>query len=147
MAATDINMNDEIIACLTIIEDLIPRLNSLSDPDYVEGMALRCEVLKRHFVNIGIDDTTVQLIDSVCRSLNQFGRRSGAPNNLAFPAQVHTGCRGKPSYNIDEEQLNFLLEQGFKVREVSEMMGVSERTIQRRMRSLGISVAGNDKDY
>ena len=142
--ATANNNNDEILAALNIIEDIIPRLNSLSDPDCVEGMALRCDAVKRYLVNIGIDDTILELIDRVCRRLNQCSQRSTASNNLASPTLVYTGCRGKPSYNVDEEQLNFLLEQGFTVSEVSQMIGVSERTLQRRMRSLGISVAGND---
>ena len=54
MVETDINMNDEIIACLTHYRGFNSTFNCLSDPDCVEGMALRCEVLKRHFVNIGI---------------------------------------------------------------------------------------------
>ena len=145
-AISNSSINDEIIAALNVIEDIIPRLNSLGDPDCVQGIALRCEVLKRHLVNIGIDDTTLELIDLVCRSLHQFGQRSTLSNNLTFQTKVHNGCGGKPSYKVDKGQLTFLLEQGFKVCEVSQMMGVSERTFQRRMQSLGISVAGNNQD-
>ena len=91
MATISSSSNDEIIAALNVIEDIISRLNSLGDPDCVEGIALRCEVLKRHFVNIGIDDTTLEWIDLVCRSLHQFGQRSTVSNNLTFPTKVHNG--------------------------------------------------------
>ena len=38
--------NDEIMRALNIIEDIIPRLDSLSDPECVEGMVLRFDVFK-----------------------------------------------------------------------------------------------------
>ena len=131
MAASTHPTNDEIVGILNIIEDIIPRLNSLSDPDYVEGMALRFDVLKRYLVNTGIDDNTLEVVDSVCRSLNQFNQHYSASNNYASANLTYTGRHGKPSYNVDEGQFNFLLEQGFKVGEVSRMMGVSKRTLER----------------
>jgi AraC-like DNA-binding protein len=137
MAAATSERNDEIVGALNIIEDIISRLDSLGDTDCVEGMAIRFDVLKRFLVNIRIDDI-------ICQNLNQFVQRElySAMNNSAFPEKVYTGCRGKPSYDIHEGQLNFLLEQGFKVSEVSSMMGVSKRTLERRMRSFGMSVSG-----
>ena len=48
--------NHEIVGALNIIEDIISRLDSLGDPDCVEGMAIRFDVLKRYLVNIRIDD-------------------------------------------------------------------------------------------
>ena len=141
MAAT----NDQINAALNVIEDLIPRLDGLSDADCVEGMAIRFDVLKRLLVSIGIEETTLQLVDTICQSLNQCHERYTMPRatgSSSQPARMHTGHRGKPSYEIHEEQLSFLLEQGFKVAEVSNMLGVSKRTVERRMRSFGLSVSG-----
>ena len=144
MAAATSERNDEIVGALNIIEDIISRLDSLCDTDCVKGMAIRFDVLKRFLVNIRIDDITLEMVDRVCQNLNQFVQRElySAMNNSAFPEKVYTGCRGKPSYDIHEGQLNFLLEQGFKVSEVSSMMGVSKRTLERRMRSFGMSVSG-----
>ena len=51
--------------------------------------------------------------------------------------------RGRPSYNIKEEQLSFLLEKGFKACEISKIIGVSKRTIERRMEFFGLSASGN----
>ena len=139
MATTD----DQFNTALRLVEDLLPRLDSLSDPDCVEGIALRFDALKRLLVSVGIDEATLYLVDMICRSLNQCNERYGASsNNSSFPERLHTGCRGKPSYQINEEKLNFLLEQGFKVAEVSEMLGVSKRTVERRMRLFGLSVSG-----
>jgi hypothetical protein len=69
-------------------------------------------------------------------------QRYSAINNSAFPAQAYTACRGKRSYDIHEGQLIFLVKQGFsKVSEVSSMMGVRKKTLERRMRSFGTSVS------
>lgn len=49
---------------------------------------------------------------------------------------------GRPSFQILKEQLSFLLEQGFKVQEVSSILGVGKHTIERRMAAFGLCVSG-----
>ena len=51
---------------------------------------------------------------------------------------VYTQCRGRPSIDIYEEQLHYLLANGFKVTDIANMFGCSRRTIQRRMQTLCI---------
>ena len=53
------------------------------------------------------------------------------------------GTRGRPSYEIPREQLSSLLDQGFKVSQVSVMVGVGLRTVERRMTAFGLSVSGD----
>ena len=54
-----------------------------------------------------------------------------------------TGQRGRPSFEIGEEQLSaYLLEQGFNVRDIGSILGVSVRTVERRMSSFGLTVSG-----
>ena len=54
-----------------------------------------------------------------------------------------TGKRGRPSFEIGEEQLSYLLEQGFNVRDIGSILGVlSVRTVERRMSSFGLTVSG-----
>ena len=55
--------NADLVNALNIVEDLLRRIDSLNDPDCVEGISLRLDVLKRYFVNIGIDDNTLQLVN------------------------------------------------------------------------------------
>ena len=46
-----------------------------------------------------------------------------------YRASVHgSGTRGRPSFDISKEQLSFFVEQGFKVKDMSAMLGVSVRT-------------------
>lgn len=46
---------------------------------------------------------------------------------------------GRPSLDIREEQLTFLLENSFKIKDIAALFGCSTRTIQRRVRDFEIS--------
>jgi hypothetical protein len=54
---------------------------------------------------------------------------------------MEQGFRGRPAFNIASETLEYFLENNFKVGEISTMLGVSKRTIERRLKDLGLSVA------
>lgn len=135
---------EDLLNALNSVEDLIYRLDSLNDPDCVEGVSLRLAVLKRYLVNISIIYNILQLVDSAYRKVNQFEERYNAlsDNAASCPSKIYTGQRGKPSFNIKEEQVSFLLEQGFNVGEMSKMLGISKRTLERRMQTFGMSVTG-----
>lgn len=55
--------------------------------------------------------------------------------NVTVPVQ-----RGSSFQVITQEQLEYLLEQNFKVREIAQIYSVSARTIRRRMTAYGLSV-------
>lgn len=50
------------------------------------------------------------------------------------------GQRGQPAYNIAAEQIHFLLRLRFTVPQVARLLGVSTRTIRRRMSVMGMNV-------
>ena len=58
-------------------------------------------------------------------------------HNLSFPSHVaeriFTGQRGRPKYTLPREQLEFLVEQRFSVAQISKLLGVSPRTVERRL--------------
>ena len=132
--------NDYVLSAIAVVEDLLSRLDACNDPDCCEAIAFRLDVLKRFLINVGIEDVTLQLVDVACRKFRHCEQRFNALENSAFTPKIYSGRRGKPSYDIHEGQVNYLLEQGFKVGEISEMLGVSKRTLERRMRSFGLSV-------
>lgn len=49
-------------------------------------------------------------------------------------------CRGAPKFQIPKRMLSDLIEDGFKVKEVASLLGVSERTIYRRLSEHDIKV-------
>ena len=52
---------------------------------------------------------------------------------------VFTGAVGRPSYDISKEQLEALLDVGFNVGQIAEMLQVGKRTIERRMSQFRVS--------
>ena len=55
--------------------------------------------------------------------------------------------RGRQSFNIKIEQLSFLVENDFTVPQISEMLGVSQRTVEPRLSLFGISISGKIKFF
>lgn len=58
-----------------------------------------------------------------------------------FEFELRSVCvrsHGRPSIDIHEEQLHYLLANGFKVTDVANMFGCSWHTIQRKMKMFGI---------
>ena len=58
-------------------------------------------------------------------------------------ALVRSGAHGRPSFDIKKDQLQYLLEQGFKVSDVSKIVGTSKRTMEWRMASFRLTITGN----
>ena len=56
------------------------------------------------------------------------------------PAVYHTGTVGRPRFDIPREQLRLLIESHFKVPQMADMIGVSERTIHHRMSENNLSI-------
>jgi len=54
---------------------------------------------------------------------------------------IRTAKPGRPSYFVSEDQLINLLQIGFNVPRISEMLHVSVRTVRRRMEDLDLKVA------
>ena len=54
---------------------------------------------------------------------------------------VSNGLKGRPSYNIPKSQLEFYFTHGFSIEQISKMIGVSSRSIKRRMKDSELSVS------
>ena len=54
--------------------------------------------------------------------------------------QVFTGQPGRPKLKIPEEVLRFLLDKRFTAKDMASLLGVSQRTVERRMNTFGLRV-------
>ncbi|CAB3997955.1 Hypothetical predicted protein, partial [Paramuricea clavata] len=98
--------------------------------DYQELM-LKLDFLQRLLVNMNLDDSICANVGeayNILFNMEQMEHQSrqelqtrSEENNAA--RQVSRASRGRPSYDIKEEQLSFLLEKGFKVSEISKIIG------------------------
>lgn len=113
------------------------------------------EVVNHYSVNADDLDGSRNLIDLVQELLELYGfiiGVEGQENDVyvavrdlvtALITDVEHRCmkrrRGRPEISIEEDQLRFLIEQGFTVQDVSRMFQCSRRTIERRMSRYQIS--------
>ena len=85
-----------------------------------------------------IPSTIIENLQTVLHIVNQLDR------NLSHGYQsekIYSGNRGRPSFNISKEQLELFLEYNFSVRKISEMLGVSVSTVNRRLSFYGLSIS------
>ena len=85
-----------------------------------------------------IPSTIIENLQTVLHIVNQLDR------NVSHGYQsekIYSGNRGRPSFNISKEQLELFLEYNFSVRKISEMLGVSVSTVNRRLSIYGLSIA------
>ena len=54
------------------------------------------------------------------------------------PPRIFLGDRGRPRYLISREQVEFLLERCFSIVDIASLLGVSVRTLERRLSKFGL---------
>ena len=110
------------------------------DPNTVDGLHFRLDWLQGLIARLldlyGIDEQIVNLIrgarDCLIGSQDTF--------SVSSPATAFTGQRGRPKYSISRNQLDFLIARCFSVVDIATLLGVSVRTIERRLFEFGLSV-------
>ena len=128
----------------SVVEQTIARLESLNDLSEMDGLIIRLECVNRSLTNLDSPDTDeiMLLIGEAISYMSMRDRSLSLEfDGVNFPHRVSTQRRGRPSFEIKQEQLAFLLEQGFKVPTIAQLFCVSTRTIERRMAAYGLSLS------
>ena len=131
-------------SALEMVNDLIARLERFTDASDIGVVVLRLDFLHRMLVSLDIENDVVDIIGTLNENFSVLQRSSSHANvtERYRPPCTSLGERGRPSFQIPKEQLSFLLEQGFKVQEVSSILGVAKHTIERRMAAFCLCVSG-----
>lgn len=131
-----------------MVEETITRLENLTDPFEIDGLIMRLDYLKRLLVNLDNDSNsqTDEIVSLIGDAINELMRDTQSRfldlDTVEFAPKVRNHRRGRPSFEIKEEQLSFLLEEGFTVPIIGQLFRVSTRTVERRMAKYGLSVSG-----
>ena len=96
---------------------------------------MRLECLNRSLANLDSPDTDeiMLLIGEAISCMSRDRSLSLEFDGVNFPHRVSTQRRGRPSFEIKQEQLAFLREQGFKVPTIAQLFCLSTRAIERRI--------------
>ena len=118
---------------LNVVQDIISRLDRISNLNEIDGLLIRIDIVKTRVVNLGLNDSLIEGLNRAHKLLTE--------SEVDANPQRH-GRAERPSFDVNEDQIRFLLDQNFKVAEISRIIGVGKRTLERRMNSFGISVRG-----
>ena len=105
----------------------------------IDGIIMRLEYVVRTLVNLDSSfsqisiDEIVRLLGEVISSL----QTNYPPYAVMECPLVYSGNRGRPSFEITEEKLSSLIDQGFKIPVIAQLLSISSRTIERRMSTCG----------
>ena len=81
-------------------------------------------------------NTVLRLLDSLVEAYQTVGYSSYISEHF------HSGERGRPIFHIGKEQLEYFLQHGFTGPDIAAMLGVSLRTVRRRISNFGLSIRG-----
>ena len=125
-------------------------LGALSDgrslsTDICDASLLSLELVHREFI---ITESLDSLSDSEQVALNCIKDAIALLRNIQDdvvvdsqpPPVMYTGRAGRPRFAIPRDQLFFLIENNFTAPQMAEMIGISLRTIHRRMSEYGLSI-------
>lgn len=114
-------------------------LRSPLDWDYMEFLSRHqlylLQALSRH---VEIPNDIIQALQALFELVKQ-PPYSTAPHVMV---DVTVGLRGRPRFAIEREELAEMLQTNLPVHYIAKMMGVSTRTIFRRMKDFGLSISG-----
>ena len=129
----------------SVIESAITSIDRAKDTDDISSLVLRLDYLNRVIVEVELPDSIVSSLGEVLSILRE---KEMEPDWEISSTDIEPiRRRGRPSFDVKEEQLSFLVENDFKVPEISLMLGVSTRTVERRLSSFGISISGKLEDF
>ena len=137
-------MADNIARILSVVQDTIERLDNFQGPDDCSSLVLRLEYLNRSIVNNA--ELPGSFVSDIGVAINHLKEADildahDQPNNCSG-SKIYSGNPGRPYFDIKEEQLVCLVESGFNVPQIGQLLGVSTRTVERRMSRFGISITG-----
>ncbi|KAK3747006.1 hypothetical protein QZH41_011963 [Actinostola sp. cb2023] len=118
--------------------------NSNNDSDSLDSICYRLDWLYNalvRYLDVNNNARSEQVVNLVRDAKDHLSLNSAYMANVPGYSveQLADGNRGRPKFNITKEQLEFLLERGFSLPNIASILGVSLRTIERRINKFNIS--------
>ena len=114
-------------SAIPAINDVVSRIDNLHDPSDIGSIILRLQFINRMLENLeapnDVVNTMLRLHDTTKWIETRYNSRASARSSYQASLD-RTGRRGRPAFIITAEQLSFLLERGFTVLVISEMLGM-----------------------
>jgi hypothetical protein len=117
------------------LRSVIDAINELQNVADIDLLRLRVDHINRMLVSLHVPDDIVYIMGSLYDQLSFLVMQKTEEVPLVRG-------RGRPKYDIPKKQLSFLLDQAFSVPEISRILGVGKRTVERKLSTFGLTVTG-----
>lgn len=122
--------------------EIINQSSSFDNGD-ADNLLTRGSLLYDHAARLAsaniVEETTIRKLRTVVDLLTE---KEEFTKNLSFqPDLEYTGVPGRPKIRVTEEQLYYLAVNGYKARYMARMIGISEATVQRRLKDFNIEIS------
>ena len=87
---------------------------------------------------IDVDPMVFHALAQAKHRLSNISSEEGPDSTHIQTEMIFSGDRGRPSSLIGKEHLEFFLSYGFHCPEISQILGVSESTLRRRLNQFGL---------
>ena len=102
---------------------------------------MSCFGLYQLLLALNISNDTLEAVGAGLSLLEELNRSQNDEAYFGYtPETLPCIHRGRPRLDIKQEQLEYLLNLGFKCPKIAELLGVSLSIIRRRMSDFGLSV-------
>lgn len=126
--------------CVAVWQVLITYERSY-DPDELDHLIYHMRKLYRVLLAVeDCDNSVLEHVAQIVTLLQELQDRDLTCNTGYVVDVVHQGTPGCPRFNMSKEQLEYLLGSGFHCTRIETPLGVSLRTVRRRMSEFGLSV-------
>ncbi|KAA0714656.1 hypothetical protein E1301_Tti006504 [Triplophysa tibetana] len=131
-----------LLNCQRTFTDCIGLASSYHTEDDLNIIITRMQTMARSLVWSRVrlldPETANAILDHVSEFLDILETLPQLQVSQAYSVPLVRGLPGRPQYSITQEQLRFLVEYNFSTKQMAEILGVSKRTVKRRLRKFNI---------
>ena len=138
--STSNELLEAIVRVCRRVQQLLMVYEEGRDPDKLDCLVYHVGRLQR--MAMALDNCSTQVIEATSRSLTLLEDLNSLSGNSSTSqaATLQTSHRGRPKFDIAQDQLEYLLSIGFHCPAIADLFGVSLSTVRRRMSDFGLSV-------
>lgn len=125
----------------SVLNDVINKLQSDDYSSNIDFARYKIDWLCTLLLRLGgpLEDSLLGYLLEAQRTLSLLDMDDEIGLSRSLPL-IKTGFKGRPKFDIPSEQLQYLVDNGFKATDIAKMLCISEKTVYRRLAEHGMSV-------
>lgn len=126
-----------------ILKERIVRFSHIVEECWIEDIECEMQVIISLLTELSYFTNVDESMDYIIKANSVLRNK---PVGKPTPELAYTGGRGRPCFVIPQETLEYFISKKFTIKEMSQLVGVSEKTIVNRMKEFGQSIRQSYSD-